>query len=210
MAATTLTVLQPIGGGALAGSSSEPLVEPGVTFPRLGTVGPVVLKRLMTPDAAHSLAQDLVSQKARNELAPDSGVPGAWSSYADPIFQILLLRAQPIVEQVIAADLHPTYSYARVYVRGNDLPPHVDREACEVSVSMALGADRGHVWPFWVEFDGLRHEVRLSPGDAVLYLGHETRHWRTALEAEWSAHVFLHYVFQDGPWADFKFDQRPS
>lgn len=163
----------------------------------------------MAPDAARALAHELVSRRASRDLSPDKGVPGAFSAYADPFFQVVLLRTKAILEPIVAAPLHPTYSYARVYARGCDLPPHVDREACEVSISLALGTDQDQVWPFWAEFDGTTYEVRLAPGDAVLYLGHECRHWREPLAGDWSAHLFLHYVFEDGEWAGYQFDQTP-
>jgi hypothetical protein len=76
-------------------------------------------------------------------------------------------------------------------------------------VSLALGAEGGHRWPFWAEYGGAVYEVGLEPGDAVIYLGHDCRHWRGVLDAEWSAHVFLHYVFADGDFSAFRFDQRP-
>jgi hypothetical protein len=205
-----VTVCHSIGAGALLAPTGEAaLVEPVIAMPRLRDAGLLQLKRLMTPDAARGLADELVQRRSRQQLTPDSAVRGAWAAYADPIFQILLLRTQPILERIVGADLYPTYSYARVYERGNDLPSHVDREACELSVSLALGAEGGHRWPFWVEYGGAVYEVGLGPGDAVMYLGHDCRHWRGALEAEWSAHVFLHYVFADGKFANYKFDQRP-
>jgi hypothetical protein len=204
-------VCHSIGAGLLlAPATRAPVIEPPLAIPRLRDAGLLQLKRLMTPEAARSLADELGQRRSRQQLSPDSSVSGAWAAYADPIFQILLLRTQPILERVVAADLYPTYSYARVYERGNALPSHVDREACEVSVSLALGAEGGHRWPFWVEYSGAVYEVCLEPGDAVVYLGHDCRHWRDALEADWSAHVFLHYVFADGLFADFKFDQRPQ
>ena len=198
-----MTVGQSIGGDASPESGPATLGE------RLQDAGVVILRRLMTPEAARSLSEDLLSRKASRDLTPDAAVPGAWSAYADPIFQVLLLRTQAILEPLLGERLHPTYSYARVYVSGCDLPPHVDREACEVSVSLALGTANDRPWPFWAQFRDSTYDVRLAPGDAVLYLGHECRHWRDALENEWSAHVFLHYVFQDGPWADYQFDETP-
>ena len=211
IAPRSVTVCHSIGAGVMsAPTTSPPAIEPALAVPRLRDAGLVHLKRLMTPDAARSLAAELVERRSRGQLSADGSVRGAWAAYADPIFQILLLRTQPILERIVAADLYPTYSYARVYERGNDLPSHVDREACEVSVSLALGAEGEHRWPFCVEYGGAVYEVELEPGDAVVYLGHDCRHWRGALEADWSAHVFLHYVFADGLFTDFKFDQRPA
>lgn len=200
----SVTVAQSIGGSLSAGGEAAVLAEP------LPEIGVAILKRLMTPDAARALGRELRSRMASQDLTPDTAINGAWSAYADPIFQVLLLRTQAILEPLLREPLDPTYSYARVYVKGCDLPPHVDREACEVSVSLALATGSDRPWPFWAEYRDATYEVRLAPGDAVLYLGHECRHWREALADDWSAHVFLHYVRQNGPWAGYRFDETPG
>jgi hypothetical protein len=38
----------------------------------------------------------------------------------------------------------------------------------------------------------------------------ECAHWRAAYEGSHLAQVFLHYVDQHGPHAEWKFDKRPS
>ena len=52
--------------------------------------------------------------------------------------------------------------------------------------------------------------MELEPGDAVLYRGMVLEHWRDPYEGVRAAQVFLHYVDQDGPHAEWKFDKRPS
>jgi hypothetical protein len=43
----------------------------------------------------------------------------------------------------------------------------------------------------------------------LLYRGIECPHWREAFEGDRQVQVFLHYVDQKGPLADWKFDKRP-
>ena len=46
-----------------------------------------------------------------------------------------------------------------------------------------------------------------APGDAVLYRGVQHRHGRlTPNRNAWSAHLFLHWVERDGPFASHAFD----
>jgi hypothetical protein len=206
----SLRVVEPIGAGAVGPvAGNPPVVSPATAFPRLADTGLVVLEQLLTPKAARQLGAELTARQRSDRLEPDPGIAGAWHAYADPIFQVLLLRAQPILEQIVAAALHPTYSFARVYLRGHTLPPHVDRDACEVSVTLALGTDGDAVWPFFAEFGGTVYEAHLGPGDGLLYLGCDCTHWRGPLDAAWSAHVFLHYVFQNGARAHFRHDESP-
>lgn len=52
--------------------------------------------------------------------------------------------------------------------------------------------------------------MNLEAGDALLYRGIECPHWRTHFEGDHQAQVFLHYVDQQGPCAEWKFDKRDS
>ena len=52
-------------------------------------------------------------------------------------------------------------------------------------------------------------EFAMKPGDGVLYRGVQRRHGRTRPNPNgWSAHLFLHWVERDGPYADHAFDQN--
>ena len=54
-------------------------------------------------------------------------------------------------------------------------------------------------------------EVKMNVGDAVLYRGMDVYHWREKYtEGKWQAQVFLHYVDQEGPHAEWKYDKRPK
>ena len=49
----------------------------------------------------------------------------------------------------------------------------------------------------------------MAVGDAVLYQGVHHHHGRTTPNPNrWSAHLFLHWVERDGPYADHAFDQQ--
>jgi len=52
--------------------------------------------------------------------------------------------------------------------------------------------------------------VAMRPGDAVLYQGVHHHHGRTTPNPNrWSAHLFLHWVDRDGPYAAHAFDGQP-
>jgi PKHD-type hydroxylase len=51
----------------------------------------------------------------------------------------------------------------------------------------------------------------MSIGDAVMYRGMDKYHWREPYtEGKWQAQVFVHYVDQNGPHAEWKYDKRES
>jgi hypothetical protein len=139
-------------------------------------------------------------------------VPGAHSRYADPMMESLLLHLQPIIERHTGLSLYPTYSYYRVYHPGDELKHHVDRPACEISLTISFEFDfKGALssWPIYI--DGT--PVELQPGEMAIYKGIELDHWREKLEApegSWHVQAFLHYVDVNGPHADQKWDKRPS
>jgi hypothetical protein len=140
----------------------------------------------------------------------DEQVPGTACSYGDLFMDGLLNTLLPKIEEASGLSLLPTYSYFRVYKRGDTLARHVDRPSCEISVSLCLGFEKGKAWPIWIEAPGGAVSVSLEAGDALLYRGIECPHWREAFEGGCQAQVFLHYVNRNGPCAEWKFDKGRS
>jgi hypothetical protein len=72
----------------------------------------------------------------------------------------------------------------------------------------------GDVWPIFMganEDKSNATEIKMNVGDAVLYRGCDIHHWREPYkEGKWQAQVFLHYVDQNGPHAEWKYDKRGS
>jgi hypothetical protein len=140
----------------------------------------------------------------------DRLVPTAPSLYAEPLTEKLLLDLLPRIEEFAGLLLHPTYSYLRVYSRGDILKRHLDRPACEVSVTLNLGCEADAPWPLWLEVPAGVRSVPLEPGSALLYRGTECPHWREPFSGELAAQAMLHYVDKNGPHAEWKYDKRES
>ena len=147
----------------------------------------------------------------RQSSAPgDLQVPGTPSIYGDFVMDGLLDTLRPIVEKATGMALYPTYSYMRLYKHGDVLAKHRDRPACQISASLCLGYEPETPWPLWLEVAGQDIAADLGPGDMLLYQGHAQMHWREAYQGNRLAQVFLHYVDQNGPHSEWKFDKRPS
>lgn len=127
-----------------------------------------------------------------------------WGIYGTPISESLMLEIQPLVERLFEVKLHPTYSFTRFYWTGAEMASHVDRPACEYSVSICIDVNPSP-WGIW--FD--KEELFLKPGDMVAYKGCEVPHWREPYKGQEQLQIFLHYVDQNGPYADQIFDKRP-
>ena len=153
----------------------------------------------------------------------DEQVPNTYSHYADTAMETLLLNVQPKMEKLTGLKLNPTYSYARIYKKGDVLHRHKDRFSCEISTTMNLGGDD---WPIYLENkknvgvpDGKKYtasstnegkKISLKPGDMLVYKGTILEHWREVFLGDNCAQVFLHYNNKDSKDADKNiFDGRP-
>ena len=116
----------------------------------------------------------------------DGQIKDSFSIYSDSTIETLSLVLKPIIEKTTKKKLVPTYTYARVYKKGDILWPHKDRPSCEYSITLALGGDK---WPIYM--DGI--ELNLNPGDLAVYKGCEIEHWRNEFNGKECVQCFLHY-----------------
>ena len=167
----------------------------------------VVLPQFISRQRAQALASSLAQHHAVAPLTPDRLVPGSPAIYDFLPFVRLLVEKIPQIEEVAEDKILPTYTYARMYGHGETLPLHEDRDACELSLTLNLDADEP--WPIWLKSrDGETVMIRQQPGDAMVYLGCQTPHWREPFEGNFCTQVFLHYVFSFGSRSYTYFDKK--
>ncbi len=153
----------------------------------------------------------------------DRQIPNTYSIYGDPVMETLLMKVLPKMMQETELNLIPTYSYARVYKKGDELKRHKDRPSCEISTTVNLGGDP---WPIFIDGTGANNvideyknihkpnapagtKVLLEVGDMLVYSGCELEHWREPFDGNICGQVFLHYNHVNGPFADKnRFDGR--
>ena len=141
----------------------------------------------------------------------DQQVPETYSHYADIVMETLLQKVKPIMEKESGVKLIETYSYARIYKKGDELKRHKDRYSCEISTTMYLGGDE---WSIFLEPSGEKGkdgvEVKLETGDMLMYRGCELEHWREPFKGKNCGQVFLHYNDASSENAEKnKFDTKP-
>jgi len=141
----------------------------------------------------------------------DAQVPNTYSHYSDMVMETLLQKVKPVMEKHTGLKLSETYSYARIYKKGDVLVRHKDRYSCEVSTTLNLGGDE---WPIYLDPTtktgraGIK--VILEPGDMLIYSGCELEHWREEFKGKDCAQVFLHYNDAKKKTAKKnQFDERP-
>lgn len=173
--------------------------------------GSVTVPKLIEPALADFLWSYVHTKFASLLLSQgDPLLPNTPKAYGDAAFDGLLEYLRPRVEESSGLALYPTYSYFRLYKRGDVLKRHRDRPACEISVSLNIGQVPADPWPIYVERTGEPYGALLMPGDAVMYRGCDCFHWRDAYRGDRLVQVFLHYVDRNGPHADQKFDRRQT
>lgn len=123
----------------------------------------------------------------------------AW--YNDCLMSSLLETKLSKVEAESKLKLFPTYAYWRYYIFGATLNKHIDRPACEISITACI--KKYDDWPIIVG----ETSYELKEGDALLYPGHEQKHYRPGVyKGEGMAQVFLHYVNKNGQFTKYAYD----
>jgi len=124
----------------------------------------------------------------------DEQAPNTFSIYADTAMETLLSQIKSLIEEHTKIKLIETYSYARLYKKGDVLSRHWDRDSCKVSSTMYL---RGQPWSLYINPTkkpaqaGIK--IDLEPGDILIYKGDKHEHWREEFEGDVCGQVFFHY-----------------
>ena len=180
----------------------------------------------ISAEADHWMLQNSVTHTSNTLVGnfKDKQVPNSYAKYADRFMETLLIKTIPTMEKKTGLKLIPTYSYCRLYRKGNILKRHKDRPSCEISTTLNLGGDP---WPIFIDPTGSNNvideyknihkpnapkgnKVDLKPGDMLIYSGCELEHWREPFEGKLCGQVFLHYNHQNGPFAKTNlYDKRP-
>jgi len=152
----------------------------------------------LTPGEADTLAQAFFIAQRDGKLELDSQCPTSPAIYNLLPCVKTLVDKVPEVDRLCGEGVLPTYTYGRIYTHGEVLERHRDRDACEVSLTVTLQKDMVD-WPIWVQKpNGKEVSISLNVGDAVMYLGCQTDHWREPYKGNMQTQVFLHYVMVNG------------
>ena len=125
------------------------------------------------------------------------------------IFNSIQLHILPKLEEFFNVELVPTYNFSRIYLNGSLLEKHLDRDACEYSITINLYQEND-IWPIWMEYDNNRSEIYLNPGDGAWYKGCEVLHWREVNTNGIGYQTFMHYVDKNGKYSDQIYNKNPK
>lgn len=164
----------------------------------------------ISQERAQHLNLWMLEQKEKGKLLEDPrtnyGLNGKSCQDPKPFLELLCEKRNEICSLVEESVL-PTYCFSIVYGPDSQLIKHLDRAACEISLTVHLGGDTE--WPIYVKKpSGESASFKLNPGDAVVYLGCIAEHWREKFTGTYYTQVFLHYVRSNGSHAWTYFDKQ--
>ena len=204
--------------------------------------GYLVIEDLWDPEELYHPVPEMRGQRTYwdknpenfNHVEIEEQVEGSLARYWHPQYRTIHTGIRLKLEKIIGRKLYNTYYYDRFYFSGQKLERHMDRDACEISVSIHVSTNlegEDAKWPFWIKtpdkyadkkktqvlVPGEERSLSVKPGDGILYKGCERPHWREAMpgkvkkvfgkEVEPYYHqIFFHYVLQDGERAHCAWD----
>jgi hypothetical protein len=164
----------------------------------------------ISQERAQALNSWMLSERDKGRLIDDprSDIGIFAKARGDKVpFLELLCEKRNEVSNLVEESVLPTYSFCIIYGPESQLIRHLDRPACEISLTVHLGGDTK--WPIFIKKpSGEEVPFELNPGDAVVYLGCVAEHWREKFTGQYYSQVFLHYVCSNGPNAWAYFDKK--
>jgi len=144
----------------------------------------------------------------------DPQCPLSKSFYGDTFCETLMLTSTKKLSEITELQLLPTYSYTRIYAKGDVLKIHTDRPACQYSATLCLGRPKEEeisaIYMSKNDDGSKASELFLEEGDLCIYKGMDMYHWRKPFTQSWYLQTFLHYVDGNDKYANYIFDGRRS
>lgn len=145
------------------------------------------------------------------KVKDDPQTPGSVNYYSDLLTETILKISKSKFEKFTGYNLLPTYSFSRLYLKGNKLTKHTDRMSAEISGTLCIdysGKHHSEIYMSPTDKESDATKVILNPGDLCVYNGIKMWHWRDRVKNDWLLHTFLHYVDADGDKKHLVYDQR--
>lgn len=189
---------------------------------------PIFIKEFL-PKQILNLAYGYSIIKYSNQISfqNDTQANSLIGEHSDYLMETLLDISTPVIEQNVGKKLFPTYSFFRIYDKGSDLKIHTDRDSCEYTVALCLGADpadqpyeifigeedESSDYKYYHGEGGyirarIDYKFKMIPNNALIFKGTHKMHWREECTHDHFMTVFLHYVDQEGEFKEFIFDKR--
>lgn len=105
------------------------------------------VENLLTEDECNEAINSLIQSHNKGQSIIDVMCDKS-PSFGQGELSFLQIKKQKLFEDILGLKLIPTYCYSRIYKPGEVLKKHIDRYACEISVTVTLGYI-GKIWPIF-------------------------------------------------------------
>tara|TARA_B100000405_G_scaffold146539_1_gene102309 strand:+ start:573 stop:2054 length:1482 start_codon:yes stop_codon:yes gene_type:complete len=131
----------------------------------------------------------------------------------DKISRVLNFDLVPLISKIVGKRMKASYTYFSGYIKGSDLPLHVDRAECEFTCSFFIAKDdTGISWPIYVEKQTDRGctgrcnytvtdeeciPLECEENGLIIFKGASKgghAHMRKKYEGDYAYYVLLHFV----------------
>jgi hypothetical protein len=173
-----------------------------------------IIRNFIEPDFVEFI-QDYFSMKinAGDVSFEDQQVVGSYEWYSDTLTETILQNSCEAISKKIGIPIVPSYSFTRLYMKGDELTKHIDRASCEISATLSLGYSKDNYMNpiYFSKYSDERNveEIILYPGDLCVYKGCSLYHWRPPIQNKWLLQTFLHFVNAEGEYKHKIYDERP-
>lgn len=167
---------------------------------RFGEKRYLFVKGLLPPALLQYLKAYYAILLANEQFGRDAQCPSSLSLGGDPALDAVLEWLRPELEKLLGLKLAPTYSYTRIYAKGEELFRHLDRDACEISVTASIQIPKG-AGPSLIRLKApgaSEVKVEMWEGDGCVYAGTEVEHWRDKFRVRGYTQLFLHFITRRG------------
>lgn len=191
---------------------------------------PIFIKEFLPKQILNlAYSYSVIKYSNQKQFKLDGQTSSLINEHGDFLMETLMDMSTSVVEQNVGKKLWPTYSFFRIYDKGSDLKVHTDRPSCEYTVALCLGSDpvdqpyeifvgeedETSDYKYYSENEEYKryridYKFPMFPNNAVIFKGMDKIHWREICRHDHFMTVFLHYVDQEGPYKEYKFDKRNS
>lgn len=155
---------------------------------------------ILSNEETKSLKKQLDAQLGSKFVEPHRGI--VRMVYCPDSAEYVFDRVKKNLEDFLEESLLPTYWFCTQYFNGSFMRDHYDREECEISVSLNISQDKP--WKLFIsDKQNVQHGLETFPGEGILYSGTECNHWREPYSGVEYTQLFLHYVRENGKYADY-------
>jgi hypothetical protein len=165
----------------------------------------VVVRKLLDPDLVKFLASYF--QRAEGHL--EAHFDRDWTSlnaHSDACGDTVMYMLRAAIEAHVGLELLPTYSFVRMYRKGDMVGRHKDGKENQISCTICI--ERDIDWPLGLANDQNEASVILNPGDGVIYQGYILDHWRDKFAGQRQVQLIVGYVAKGGEFEKFGYYGR--